>query len=160
MMRNRDFNMKSLIKNLLFIVVFSINSSALYAANSNTRVIQWAQQTLMDTLSVSYTSKPQDFATVRKNYTLDAWSGMTGFLGGNMKNIREKQLTLHPVLLPDTQILSTGLYSGMSYWIIRQSVAIDELNTKLTFTLTILGRSGAAGSPYIIQSLSILLNAL
>ncbi|MFO2486115.1 hypothetical protein SCJ60_12650 [Legionella pneumophila serogroup 9] len=152
--------MKSLIKNLLFIVVFSINSFALYAANDNTRVIQWAQKTLMDTLSVSYTSKPQDFATVRKNYTLDAWSGMTGFLGGNMKDIREKQLTLHPVLLPDTQILSTGLYSGIRYWVVKQSIAIDELNTKLTFTLTILGRSGAAGSPYIVQSLSILLNAL
>ncbi|CZR32644.1 Uncharacterised protein [Legionella pneumophila] len=77
-----------------------------------------------------------------------------------MQSIREKQLTLHPVLLPDTQILSTGLYLGMSYWIIRQSVAIDELNIKLTFTLTILGRSGAAGYPYIVQSLSILLNAL
>lgn len=146
--------MKLSIKNVPLIFALLLFPPILQA-DSNPRVIQWAQQTLMNTLSVSYTTKPSDFNNVRKNYSLNAWTGITEFLGGNMNDIRAKQLTLHPILQSDTQILSAGLYSGMSYWIIRQSVNIEELNTQLTFTLTILGRTATSGSPYIVQSLSI-----
>ncbi|KGP63001.1 hypothetical protein EP47_12790, partial [Legionella norrlandica] len=132
--------MKFLIKNAILILIM-LHFSPILHADENPRVIQWAQQTLINTLSVDYNTKPDDFANISKHYSYNAWQGITQFLGGYMKTIKENQLDLHPVLQGDAQISSTGIFSGISYWVIEQSVAIKELDITLSFTLTILARN-------------------
>lgn len=149
--------MKLLIKNIFFILILFHFLSTLHASSTDrdSKVIQWAQQTLIDTLSVSYTTQPQDFALIRERYSVNAWNGLTEFLGGAMKTIRTEQLTLNPVLQGDPQILATGNFSGIHYWVFRQSVVIEEMKVELSFTLTILERDPLTGYPYVVQSLSI-----
>lgn len=146
--------MKPLLPISLFISALFFFSSFAHADEQVT-VNQWAQQTLLNTLSVNYTDQADDFAQIRTNYTLDAWSGIVNFLGGYMDVIRARQLTLHPVPSGDAQLIKSGTVSGINYWRINQNITIPELGVELFFSVLILARDPASGSPYIIQSVDI-----
>ncbi|RUR18103.1 hypothetical protein ELY21_08970 [Legionella sp. km535] len=126
-------------------------------AEENDLLSQWVTQTLINTLSVSYDKPLSAYEDVKDNYSINAWEGITGFLGGggNLDKIRSEKLTLHPALEGWPVTLASGKTSGMNYWIVNQVVFIPEFNVRLNFKLTILERTGASEDPYIIQSLKI-----
>ena len=148
--------MKSFLRcNLLFIILCL--TSPIIHAEQNYLLYQWVTKTLMDTLSISYDQPLNDYKDVKDNYSINAWSGMTSFLGGggNLDKIRSQKLTLHPVFEGEPVILSSGKVSGMNYWVVNQIVMIPEFDTRLNFKLTILEQAAAQEDPYIIQSLRI-----
>ncbi|MBL7480877.1 DotI/IcmL/TraM family protein [Legionella bononiensis] len=148
--------MKSFLQCNLLVIILCLNSPIIHA-EQNYLLSQWVTKTLMDTLSISYDKPLNDYKDVKDNYSINAWSGMTSFLGGggNLDKIRSQKLTLHPVFEGEPVILGSGKISGMNYWVVNQIVLIPEFDTRLNFKLNILEQAAAQEDPYLIQSLKI-----
>ena len=149
--------MKYLARRALTSLVFFnlLLFSLLSHAEDNTEVKAWVKRVLTETLSVSYNTQKSDFTEISKNYTFNAWNAMTDFLGGYMKNIRAKQLTVNPVFDGDPRVVKSGIYSGIHYWRVNQNVSFQEFNLYLSFSLIVLARDPSTGASYIIQSMDI-----
>jgi hypothetical protein len=146
--------MKPLKQTLILISILLVLTPTAYA-DKNEEVSLWAAQTIIKTLSLSYTSKPSDLEKVKKNYSFNAWDAIVGFLGQYKAKIQSEQLTLHPVLESVPVVTKTGQYNGINFWYIKQNVIIPEFKAKIEFGMAILARDPASGYPYIIQSLNM-----
>ncbi|CAM3004320.1 Macrophage killing protein with similarity to conjugation protein [Legionella steigerwaltii] len=137
-----------------FLIISLLTYSNFLNADTNSQLISWVQETLTDTLSVNYTENLTDTDPVISHYSYNAWQGMVQFLGGYMDVIKEKKLTIHPVLDRNPTITQTGYSSGVPYWRVNQNVNLPELRLNVSFSLMItVPSSGSA--PYIIQNLDM-----
>ncbi|WP_133128742.1 hypothetical protein [Legionella nagasakiensis] len=150
---------RRLTMSLLLIVSLFISTNT-YAANDN-KIIQWTQNTLLSTLSVSYQENKQHDEFVQSNYTYNARQALHEFLGGYMVVIKNKQLTLHPQLNGPAEVLEAGIvknstfFDGIHYWRIHQAVLIPELNQNIEFTIVVIE---TLQKNYLIQALDMTLH--
>lgn len=146
--------MQFLKKALIIISIFVIISPTAYA-NKNEEVTLWVAQTLVKTLSISYTSQPNDFEEVKKNYSFNAWDAILGFLGQHKSKIQSDQLTLHPVLGGAPSIVKSGNNNGIHFWRINQLIILPEFRATIDFDLIVLARDPASAYPYVIQGINM-----
>lgn len=151
--------MTSLIRNIILITML-LMFSPVNANTDDETVSSWLSQTLLKTLAINYEQQPGDFNDLKKNYSLNAWDGMVQFFSRYKATVKDKQLTLHPVLVGVPNIVKSGLYSGIQYWYIEQSVIIYEFKVKIDFAFLVLARNPATDYPYVIQSLNMKLTPL
>lgn len=140
---------KVLLLTILLLLPFFVQ------ANQNEDVIQWSEQTLLNTLTASYVQKNKNFAEVKKNYSFDAWSGMVNFLGNTLQTIKAKKMVLHPTINGTSQVLNAKITSGIPFWRVQVDISVPELNVTLGFILLVLASNSSNNYPYIIQSLNI-----
>lgn len=124
-------------------------------ADEDQDILNWSEQTLISTLTVSYNQKVHNWADIKKNYSYNAWSGITEFLGSSMETIRKKRLVLHPVLESEPQLLHSGVNSGIQFWRVKVVISVPELNSTLDFTLVVIASNPDSETPYIIHSINI-----
>jgi len=132
---------------LLFLAFFFI-PAVNYADDAE--VIEWTQQTLLNTFSVGHDNIDQQLAAVKNHYTNDAWQAMGSFFSTGVNTIHTQQLVLHPTLITPAHLVDEGDYSGIHYWRINQVMSIPEFNTTISFSVVVIK---ATNPPYLIQSL-------
>ncbi|KTD07866.1 hypothetical protein [Legionella jamestowniensis] len=134
--------------------------SSTYADDTTTKVGNWAQQVLMDTLSASYRDTPADIEEVQKNFLPEAWGPMHLFFLDKRVQINEEKLTLHPQIRTTPAVIESNNCSVSPCWQVKQSFNIPELSLTIDFTLQIVPASVVkkATSPFLIQSLSIVMH--
>lgn len=134
---------------LIFVLVFPVIS---YANNDNEKVAKWAQEVLLYTLTIDYTTTPDELAKRRRNFLPVAWNAFRSFIGNRVQVIRDKKLSLHPRPLSSPRVAAEGLFSGIQYWQIDQIIYIPELSLNIYFALLIIKTNGP---PFVVQSMSV-----
>ena len=143
------------------LVLISVLSAFLLLSTAhadNSQITSWVQQVLITTLSVSYLDNPSTSASVRTNYTDNAWEAITGFLGHYVVTVRAQQLSLHPVAHGDAVIINSGvvpndILPGLQFWQVNQAITIPELHLNINFSVIVT--LNVADNNYRIQSLSM-----
>ena len=133
-------------------------SSTIHA--DDREVIAWVENVIVKTFSFSSETTPEDNAEVRKNYTNNAWFGITGFFDNYMQIVKEQRLTLHPVINGQTSILEEGgvdknILPGVEYWRFNIGLLIPELHLNIDFSIVVIN---APTNKYLIQSLDMKLH--
>jgi hypothetical protein len=152
--------MNPLLQRTLFLLVLIFCPLTLYAHDNAEEVCQWVKPILLDTLSVDYQFKADDDTELRKNYTDTAWSALTMFLGSYLKIIKQQHLTLHPVFVEEpyvvrSEVLKSGLLSGVRYWRVNTTIKIPELHFTIAFSLMIIGINPSSYGHFAIQSMDM-----
>ncbi|QBR83072.1 hypothetical protein E3983_01080 [Legionella israelensis] len=129
--------------------------SPLSMADDNTEVKAWVENVLISTLAISYQESDEDIRKVQRYYSMNAWDGLSSFLGDKVDVVREKQLELHPSPQAPPNILETGYVSGIHYWRIAQDIIIPELDVEINFIVVVLEAKPMDGSRFVIQSISM-----
>ncbi|AHE66025.1 hypothetical protein [Legionella oakridgensis] len=148
---------RRLTLSLSFILSLFISINT-HAADDDNKVIQWTQNTLVTTLSVSYQENPDYYQFIQSCYTYNARTALHDFLGGKMDIIKSRQLTLHPQLKGPAKILESGVinnsnfFDGVQWWRITQVIWIPELNRTVEFAVTVLETTQKT---YLIQALDM-----
>ncbi|MDP3267491.1 MAG: hypothetical protein Q8M40_00445 [Legionella sp.] len=145
--------MKFYMRQSIFLLLLIFSS--LIHSNEHKTVTLWVQGALLNTLSLSYKDKPLQESPNRINYTFNAWNAITGFLGGYMKTVRARELTLSPQPVNKPTVVNSGVVSGIQFWRVNQSILLPELTLQVDFSLVVLARDPTTGGPYIIQSMDI-----
>lgn len=153
--------MNALSKSIFFSLALLFFASIIQADDTDDidKVCSWTQQTLIDTFSVNYTQTENDFAQVRTHYTLNAWGAISEFLSSYMDIIHKQQLTIHPVILVEPNVVNSGIASGIQYLRVNQTISLPEINTVLELSVVVLKTSVNSKSPYIIQSVNFVKHA-
>ncbi len=145
-------NKKNFLRLLPLIALFIC--SFVYATKDN-YVSEWVQNTLMETLSVSYSDKPKDSVTTQKKYSHAAWEPMNDFFDKEIKIIKEQQLVTHPKPLTEPTIERIQHCISVDCWKVDQSYNIPELHMDIDFSVRVIKASPASDSPFLIQSLNM-----
>lgn len=140
---------------LRFLLLFSFFIPCHAQAFSNKYVTDWTQETLMQTLSVSYRDKPEDSTAIQNKYSLAAWEPMSNFFSKELKIINEQKLTIHPQPLTQPTITRLEQCASANCWKVNQAYNLPELHMNLDFSLLIVSAAPAHQSPFIIQSANI-----
>ncbi len=150
--------MNYLIRSLFLSLTLLFFASFIQADDTteNETVTNWTMQTLLDTFTINYSQTANDFAQVRTHYTLNAWSGITGFMSQYKDQINTNQMSIHPIFLSEPTIVKTGNYSGIHFFRVNQTLLLAELNIEVDLSLVILAATPNSKLPYIIQSMDIL----
>ncbi|WED42564.1 hypothetical protein [Legionella cardiaca] len=138
---------------ILFICFFL--PSTHYADDKELNVLSWTQETLLSTLAISYKTTPNDFALMRKRYTLNAWGALETFFSDKITDVKNKKLVLHPQPFTQPILIEQGVTSGIQYWRVNQIFIIPELNSTLNIVVLVIKGNDP---PYLIQSLSMIRN--
>ena len=126
----------------------------------DSKVAAWAKQVIISTLTVDYRESDKDVDKMQVNYTLNAWDGVSTFLGPYLGRVRREQLSLHPVAENPPTIAYSGkisaenLFPSMPYWRIELPVYIPELNVHITFSVLVIAVN-AERPRYLIQSIDM-----
>lgn len=145
-------NKKNSLRLLPLIALFIC--SFVYATKDN-YVSEWVQNTLMETLSVSYADKPSDSVAIQKKYSHAAWEPMSDFFNREVKIINEQKLTTHPKPLTEPTIERIQHCISVDCWRVEQSYNIPELHMDIDFSVRVIKSAPATDAPFLIQSLSM-----
>lgn len=132
---------------LFFMLLFSDLNYA-----NDSRVLVWARQTLLSTLTIDYTNMKDKFNKSKSNYMPEAWGALKNFLGDKTALIQNDELSLHPKALDAGSIIDAGTISNVTYWRINQAISIPELTARLNFSLVVIKNTNP---PFLIQSLNV-----
>ena len=97
---------KHIQRGCLLVTAWLLFSHSLWADDS--KIAAWAGQVLISTLSVNYMESDEDLNQMRAYYTLDAWNGISFFLGNYLDKVRAQKLTLHPIATRPPTITNKG----------------------------------------------------
>lgn len=136
---------------LLFFLFISYHAQAF----SNKYVSDWAQNTLIQTLSVSYIDSPDENRLIQKKYSLAAWEPMRDFFSKELQIIEEQKLTIHPKPLTKPKVTRSNNCLSSDCWEVTQSYNLPELHMNVDFSLFIVSASPSNESPFLIQSANI-----
>lgn len=117
------------------------------------QVLLWTENTLLDTLTVSYENLDAQMKTSQSSYSPKAWDALNSFFSDKRNTVMDQKLSLHPKLLNAGQIVDSGTLSSTTYWKIIQAVSIPELNMAVTFSLIVIKNKN---SPFLIESVNML----
>jgi hypothetical protein len=142
------------VSSLLFLFISVAN-----ADNSKSQVCAWAEQVLMQTLSVRYDDSPRDVeAALQRYYMPSAWGPMKIFFTDKRDLINKQKLILHPRLKNAATVISQGKCAAgiIPCWRVNLEYSIPELHHSINFSLLIFANS-KGDSPFIIQSLDMII---
>lgn len=139
----------------LLLLGFTLLCSSLIHAQHPISVTTWTQKTLMNALSVNYKYGAEEEERDKVGFMPVAWDALTTFLGGYMKTVQDKQLTIHPQFLIKPTIVDSGTASGIKFWRVNEEVLLPELNVKVAFSLIVIASTPSAAGGYLIQSMSM-----
>jgi hypothetical protein len=140
---------------LRFFFNISFFTSFLAHAHKDDYVTNWAQNLLIETLSISYLDKPHEIDITRKKYSHAAWEPMNSFFHKEIKIIEEHKLILHPKPLTEPTIIRTEECISIHCWRVNQSFNIPELHMNIAFSLLIVSAMPVINSPFLVQSVDM-----
>lgn len=137
------------------VVLISFFISFLAHASSNNYVTDWAQKTLIQTLTVSYLDTPADVEAIQKKYSHAAWEPMSAFFNKETNMIDQQKLSTHPKPLTEPKITKLTDCISDQCWRVNQSFNIPELHMNIDFSLLVVSASPSGDSPFLIQSVDM-----
>ncbi|KTC82114.1 hypothetical protein [Legionella cincinnatiensis] len=140
---------------LRFMLLISLFASPLVSAVTNNEVTDWAQKILMDTMSISYLTTPNEEKEAEKNFSHAAWEPMNNFYFNESKIIKHYKLTLHPRPLNHPTLIKEELCFGSPCWRVNQTYNVPELHLNVAFSLLITSQKTTNKSPFIVKSLDM-----
>ena len=136
-------------------VLFSLFIAFLAHASSDSYVTDWAQKTLLETLTVSYLTTPEETEAIQRKYSQAAWEPMSAFFNKEIIMIDQQKMTIHPKPLTKPTVTKLTNCISDQCWRVNQSFNIPELHMNVDFSLLVVGASPASDSPFLIQSVDV-----
>ncbi|MCL9685303.1 hypothetical protein [Legionella maioricensis] len=136
-------------------VLIAFFVSSLAHAFSDSYVTDWAQKTLIETLTVSYLTTPEETEATQKKYSLAAWEPMSAFFNKELIVIDQQKLSTHPKPLTEPTITKLTKCISDQCWRVNQSFNIPELHMNIDFSLLLVTASPGGYSPFLIQSVDM-----
>ncbi|WP_115710454.1 hypothetical protein [Legionella sainthelensi] len=141
-----------LLRLTLFI---SLSASPFVYAVTNNEVTDWVQKVLMQTMSISYQTTPNEEEQAAKNFSHSAWEPMNDFYFNESQIIKQYKLTLHPKPLNSPTLIKEDLCFGARCWRVNQNYNVPELHLNVSFSLLITSQKTTNKSPFIVKSLDM-----
>lgn len=126
-------------------------------------IINWVQGVLLETLTFSYNDQSDSQNSLRTNFTYNAQSAISSFLGNYRQKVISEEMILQPQLNGPGQIIRSGIvnrsnfFNGIHYWQVQQAILMPKLDLNVTFTALVIELKA---NRYIIASLNMTLNQL
>lgn len=141
-------------KSLRFLPLLALFIGSFVHAAQDNYVAKWVENTLIETLSVSYADTSSNNSLENK-YSHPAWDAMSNFFNKELETIKEQKLVIHPKPLTAPTVERISSCMSTDCWKVDQSYKIPELHMDIDFSLHVVKASPANKSPFLIESLNL-----
>lgn len=145
---------KSLLFFTLFVTFFLSNQAW---SSIEDKLGIWSRKVLSKTLSATWHDTSTEINEASKYYLPSAWIPMHAFFRDKLAIVKEKQLTLHPQLRVLPTVNSSNDCGRSPCWRVDLSYSLTQLQKEIDFSLLVMPAQQGSNTPFVIQSLNIIM---